>query len=65
MGRPAGKKKTALISVSATPEQKKKIAERAAMYGLSISTFMVFQALGYKLGEVIFPPSDGVEKASD
>lgn len=65
LGRPAGKKKTAFISISVTPEQKKMIVDRAAMLGVSISTYVVFQALGWKLGDVVFPIFDKGEKASD
>lgn len=56
------KERTEYIGIRVTPEEKEKIRKLAAMAGLSLTGFLVGQALGDKLGEKILDSMDTSEK---
>lgn len=41
------------IIIRVTPEEKKLLAEKAALLGLSVGAFLVFKSLGEELGQAI------------
>lgn len=61
---PPGVGKTAKLMISLTPAEKEQILQAAALAGLSVSAFLVGQALGDRIGGVIkgegFTPSSSL-----
>lgn len=51
------------INIRVTPEEKKLLMKKAASLGLSVSGFLLFEALGEELGQVILDVRDRKKKS--
>ena len=56
------RERTEYIGIRVTPEEKEQIKKLAALAGLSLTGYLVGQALGDKLGEKILEALDGSKK---
>ena len=56
------KERTEYIGIRVTPEEKEQIRKLAALAGLSLTGYLVAQALGDKLGEKILDILDNTQK---
>lgn len=56
------KERTEYIGIRVTPEEKEQIRKLAALAGLSLTGYLVGQALGDKLGEKILDALDNSHK---
>lgn len=46
------------INIRVTPEEKRLLARKAAALGLTVSGFMLFEALGEELGQMVLDVRD-------
>lgn len=64
-GDPVSRVCSEQINIRVTPEEKRLLAKKAAAVGLSVSGFLLFEALGEELGQVILDVRDRNKKRKD
>lgn len=57
--RGISKERTEVINFRCTPAEKKAIYEKASLLGMTVSAFLVFEAVGEEIGQAI---ADSVTK---